>query len=122
MTFTGRSLSLWPPSNHPPREPGAANNPPGKIQMFITKSRHEREMRELRELLSDRTDAFVKDRAATVLQRDAFEAKFKKAITDLEREIRLSNKLSAEIAHLRPDATLWRNARDRRANKRTASR
>ena len=33
MTFAGRSLSLWPPSNHPPREPGAANNPPGKIQM-----------------------------------------------------------------------------------------
>ena len=94
------------------REPGAANNPPGKIQMFITKSRHEREMREAREADKAALDEYATNlddaRNNMALYRDdrddwrnkhnSLLTKFKKAITDLEGEIRDRKKAQYDLA------------------------
>lgn len=75
---------------------------------LITKSRHEREMRELKAQHRDQSDALLKERAAIALQRDAFEAKFKKAITDLEKQDRENEQLRNNRDDWRETAKLYR--------------
>lgn len=88
---------------------------------FITKSRHEREMEALGKELNDAAELvkgvephrrlWLSDRVAIVIaQRDEFEAKFKKAITDLEAQAMEIENLQTRLVEAEQDCFEWKSA------------
>lgn len=71
---------------------------------LITKSRHEREIADLRADVDWHKRCFD----GAVIQRDEFEAKFKKAITDLETQVQENEQLRNNRDDWRETAKLYR--------------